>query len=86
MNKVLLDTVGLLALWNVRDQWHAGTSSAFAGLIAPGAQFCATSFVLLECGNAAARTPFRTDVVELRNQLRAAGTLIEPTNADCETA
>lgn len=86
MNKVLLDTVGLLALWNVRDPWHPSAAPVFARLVAVATDFYTTSFVLLECGNAATRTAFRADVVELREQLRADGKLIEPTAADCEMA
>jgi predicted nucleic acid-binding protein len=84
MNKVLLDTVGMLAVWNVRDQWHPAAAPVFAALVAAGTDFYTTSYILLECGNAATRTPFRADVVELREQLRADGKLIEPTEADCQ--
>jgi predicted nucleic acid-binding protein len=42
--------------------------------------------VLLECGNAASRTPFRHDVVEVRQHLSAAGNLVEPTESDCAAA
>lgn len=84
--RVLLDTVGLLALWNVRDQWHQNAVPAFAKLVGAGAELYTTAYILLECGNAASRTPFRADVVDLREQLRADGKLIEPTDADCAAA
>jgi len=32
MNVVFLDTVGLLALWDEDDQWHAAAEAAFAGV------------------------------------------------------
>lgn len=32
MTAVFLDTVGLLALWDTTDQWHAVAESAFAEL------------------------------------------------------
>lgn len=78
MRAVFLDTVGLLALWNTKDQWHAQTAAAFAELNRQPFEFVTTSFVLLECGNAAARTPFRADVGELWRQFDSQGRLIRP--------
>jgi predicted nucleic acid-binding protein len=82
MRKVLLDSVGLLALWNRSDQWHAAAKQAYAQLIRDGAVPVSTTFVLLECGNAASRHPFRLDVVALRQQLEQAGLLVTPTDSD----
>ena len=59
MNAVFLDTVGLLALWNRSDQWHESAEAAFQSLLARRSPLLTTSLVLLECGNAAARHPFR---------------------------
>ena len=86
MTRAFLDTVGLLALWSARDQWHEAAVARFEQLAADGAEFWTTTYILLECGNAAARTPFRRDVVELREHLRAVGNLIEPTEGDCAAA
>ena len=86
MRRIYLDTIGLLALWNGRDQWHEAASHALAELTAAGAEFWTSSHVLLECGNAAARTPFRTEVVDLREHLRADGKLIVPTEEDIAAA
>jgi predicted nucleic acid-binding protein len=86
MNRILIDTVGFLALWNARDQWHGRAAEVFSQLIGIGADFCTTAYVLLECGNAASRTPFRRDVVEVREQFLADGKLIDPTEADCFAA
>lgn len=55
MSVVILDTVGLLALWDEDDQWHAHAVSAFARLAGEKTRLVTTTFVLLECGNAAAR-------------------------------
>lgn len=67
MNCVLLDTVGLLALWNHSDQWHVAAKRAFDGsVVALHKGLLTTTFVLLECGNAAARHPFRREVDLLR--------------------
>ena len=65
MRRVLIDTVGFLALWNARDPWHAAAVDAFKQITSEGADFCTTEFILLECANAASRTPFRSDVIDL---------------------
>lgn len=83
---VFLDTVGLLGLWNRRDQWHAAAKRAFDELVAAETRLVTTPLVLLECGNAAARHPFRQLVVHLREELRAAGDLLEPTAAELDSA
>ncbi len=77
-----MDTVGLLALWNRDDQWHQAAERAFATLDANQTSLLTTAYVLLECGNAAARSGIRTEVDRLREQLELAGTLIWPTTAD----
>ena len=86
MRRVYLDTIGLLALWNARDQWHEGAARMLAELTAQGADFWTAEPVLLECGNAASRTPFRHEVIALRHHLLADGKLIAPTQADCADA
>jgi uncharacterized protein len=86
MSPVFLDTVGLLALWDADDQWHAAAQEAFVGLGNENALPMSTSFVLLECANAAARRPFRQAVERLREQLESAGALVFPTNEDWHDA
>lgn len=86
MTPVLLDTVGLVAVWDVADQWHADAEPVFLHLAASGRPLFATSLVLYECGNASARRPYRTTVDDLRRWLAAKGWLIEPTTADIDTA
>ena len=83
---VFLDTVGLLALWNRRDQWHGAAQAAFAKLAAARIELVTTSRVLFACGNAAARYPFRSSVLALREQLVAAGKLLEPTRTEIDQA
>jgi uncharacterized protein len=82
MSLVFLDTVGLLALWDADDQWHAVAEAAFVGVGHEKALPTTTSFILLECANAAARRPFRQAVERLREQLESAGALVFPTNED----
>ena len=73
-------------MWEQADQWH-GRATEDLNRLAPSAQlFCTTSFVLLECGNAAARRPYRAEVLSLRERLEGKGRLINPTDADCELA
>ena len=45
-----------------------------------------TSFILLECGNAAARRPYRSKVVALRKALAERNELITPNEEDVEQA
>jgi len=47
MNPVFLDTVGLLALWNTSDQWHAAADQAFAQVLARRQPVITTTFVTL---------------------------------------
>jgi predicted nucleic acid-binding protein len=82
MTDVFLDSIGLLALWNIRDQWHPQAAQTFTKLVSAGANLWTTEYILLECGNAASRTSFRSGVVELREQFLAEGKLIVPTDAD----
>lgn len=86
MRPVFLDTVGLIAAWDESDQWHADASAALAQLTHDGAFLITTTFVLLECGNAAARRPYRAAVNRLRQALDSAQALIEPTRADWDAA
>lgn len=86
MTPVFLDTVGLLALWDESDQWHAAAQTAFAQLAQGRARLVATSYIFLECGNAAARRPYRNDVDELRQELAAQGNLIIPSVDDEKAA
>jgi predicted nucleic acid-binding protein len=82
LSPVFLDTVGLIAIWDSDDQWHEASSQAFARLLTGRAPVVTTTYVLAECGNAAARTPFRRDVFEIRERLESGGRLIKPNDAD----
>lgn len=86
MRGVFLDTQGLIAVWNRQDQWHSKASRVFTELIRTRIPLIATSLILMECGNAAARRPFRFDVVDLRSALVESGTLIVPTAEEEESA
>jgi hypothetical protein len=83
---VFLDTVGILAVWDDADQWHESASRVFDGLIRSRFPLVTTSLVFLECGNAAARTPYRGRVDALRRVFLTEGRLIEPTSDDVERA
>lgn len=82
MKTAFADTVGLLALWDRSDQWHGAAERAFSNLANNKTSLFTTSFVLLECGNAAARRPYRLEVNRLRIELERGGFLIHPTVED----
>ena len=86
MSTVFLDTVGLIALWDNTDQWHEVAKRAYEGLKQLRFKGIATDAVMLECGNAATRRPYRQDVNQLRQQLSAKGLLIAVTDAEWELA
>jgi len=86
MNPIFLDTVGLVALWNMADQWHAAADLAFAQILARRQPTVTTTFVLLESGNTAARKPFRGKVCQLRTTLEQRNELIVPTDDDWNQA
>ena len=86
MTPVFLDTVGLLAVWDASDQWNAAADAAYRDVIQRGQQVLTTPLILWECGNAAARRPFRQRVNVLRQKLIQEGLLIEPTPREIETA
>jgi predicted nucleic acid-binding protein len=86
MSLVFLDTVGLLALWDAGDQWHSAAEEALADLGRTKASLTTTSFVLLECANAAARRPYRQAVERLRLRMESCGVLVFPTSEDWRQA
>lgn len=86
MNEVFLDTVGLIAVWDTSDQWHAAANTAYRELLRQGRRLVTTELVLYECGNAAARRPYRSRVNLLRQALVQEQLLIEPTPEEFEQA
>lgn len=86
MTAVFLDTVGLIAVWERSDQWHEAAASCFAELLSAGRLLVTTHEVLLECGNALARRPYRADLVQLRQELIEAGGLVKTTPEDEQAA
>jgi predicted nucleic acid-binding protein len=86
MKGVFLDTVGMIAVWDETDQWHADAKAAYALLFNQGRKLVTTPLVLCECGNASARRTYRQDVCELRRTLLQEGLLIEPTAQEIDNA
>ena len=86
MTPIFLDTVGLIGLWNLTDQWHAVATAAFKNLTARRVPMVTTTYILNECGNEASRRSYRIEVVALRRLLMATGRLIDPTPADLAAA
>jgi predicted nucleic acid-binding protein len=83
---VFLDTVGLVAVWDKSDQWHKIAHACFSGLLTARSELITTTAVLLECGNAAARRPYRSAVNRLRQQLEQGNRLITPLAEDWQNA
>jgi len=86
MSVVFLDTVGLIAQWDTTDQWHALAAAAYQQMVDQRKSVLTTRFILLECGNTAARRTFRADVCALRQALEFRNELIAPTEDDWQQA
>lgn len=86
MKAVFLDTVGLIAIWDVRDQWHLLAVPVFDDLAAKDIRLITTPYVLMECANTAARKKYRTLVYALRETLGIAGDLYDPTPDELQQA
>jgi predicted nucleic acid-binding protein len=84
MNHVFLDTVSMIAVWNSSDQWHKAADAADRSLLTQGRRLVTTDLVLIECGNAAARHPFRRRVNVLRQSFRDEGLIVVPTDQEME--
>jgi predicted nucleic acid-binding protein len=86
MTPVLLDTVGLIALWEENDQWHSAAVTAISSLDLNEVRLVTTPLVLIECADAASRKPCRQDVVQLRQRLLADQAVIAPTEEELNRA
>lgn len=86
MKTVFLDSVGLVAMWEKKDQWHLAAMQAMTTLTQPPFRLVTTSYVLLECGNAASRRPYRDEIARLYRLMLSDGRLIIPTAADADEA
>src|SRR3954454_17459222 len=86
MNDVFLDTVGSLAVWSKQDQWHSAAEAVYQDFHRNARRLLTSPLVLWECGNAAARRPFRSHVNRLRQKLIQDGLLVEPMAQEIEDA
>jgi predicted nucleic acid-binding protein len=86
VNPVFLDSVGLLAYWNKRDQWHTAASGAFVELRRERHALFSTPYVIAECANALSRFPSRARLAELVDSLRSTNGLIFPTDGEWKDA
>jgi predicted nucleic acid-binding protein len=82
VNAVFLDTVGLLATWDGSDQWHEPARQAYQQLLSQRRPVLTSRFILLECGNAAARRPYRSAVARFRQEMELSGRIIGLTDDD----
>jgi hypothetical protein len=72
----------MIALRNQADQWHEDARLAYDDLKQARMPVFTTAYVLLECGNAAARRPFRSAVKQWREALAANSAIIDPSDED----
>lgn len=86
MKDVFVDTVGLIAAWDLRDQWHFAADAAYQELLHQGRRLVTTPLIMWECGNAAARRPYRQRVNAVRQYFIQEGLLIAPTRQEIEAA
>ena len=78
MPPVFLDTVGLIAIWDEADPWHDWAVPVYERLVGERRRLTTSLYVLLECGNAAAKRPYRDDVTDLFHRLDGLGLLLVP--------
>jgi predicted nucleic acid-binding protein len=72
----------MLALWDEADQWHQKAEQARAKFRSAKSPVITTTFVLLECGNAAARRPYRRAATLFRDIMVANDGLVVPSQED----
>ncbi len=76
MSKVFVDTVGFLAHWDTRDQWHGKAVAAFGHARQNRMELISSRFVFLERGSASARKPYRDLVLDFMESMEKDGTLL----------
>lgn len=86
MRRVFLDTVGLIAIWDLADQWNPIEETAMVNLMTSAAETVSSDSVLLGCGYASARRPYRNEVNSLRRKLIDGGKLFYAMEAEIEQA
>ena len=78
--------LGSLRFGTSRTSGTPGADAAYRNVIQQGRRLATTPLILWECGNAAARRPFRQRVNVLRQKLLKMGLLIEPTDQEIDDA
>jgi predicted nucleic acid-binding protein len=86
VSDAFLDTVGLLALLDVADQWHSAADGAYQRFKTGGRDFVTTELIFLEAGNAAARTQYRKPIHDIREEMLNRGRIIELTRDELDQA
>ena len=67
MNSVFVDTSALIALGNIRDQFHAKTKKVFKELVITKSHFLTTNAVILELTNAFSDVKYKPIAIRLLN-------------------
>ncbi len=86
MRVIFVDAVAVLALLNTRDQWHVAAESVYQEIRTSQDRLITTTFVLLECGNAVARTSMRASIADFWARLERSKLVIRPTESDWQQA
>jgi predicted nucleic acid-binding protein len=70
VNGVFLDTVGLVAIANVDDQWNSAATRVFEKLVRAARPLVTSSLVLIEVGDGLSRVRYRQLAIDIRASLR----------------
>jgi predicted nucleic acid-binding protein len=70
VNRVFLDTSGLIAVTNVDDQWHSQAELVWGELVKTGTLFLTTSLILIEIADGLSRIRHRSLAIDLCDRLR----------------
>jgi predicted nucleic acid-binding protein len=76
----------MIAVWDAADQWHSVAQAAYEKLLFEGRRLVTTEMVLVECGNASARRPYRRRVNARRQVLVEEQLLVVPAPEEVERA
>jgi len=84
---IFLDTAGLVAIWDRRDQWHEAARRAYALHVRNGAVTITTNLVMFEAANSVSRLlAVRRVLVQFRQTLIRERRLVEPSAHEIEQA
>ncbi len=87
MNRVFLDTSGLIAVTNLDDQWHSLADAVWRDLVRTATPLLTTSLILIEMADGLSRIRQRSLAIELYDRLRSSSLVeIVPVTEPMEAA